>query len=674
MLASPSHSVTPLRVFAILLAAIGLVPVANLLSAGHAVPWWRAAMIEWSTIGLAIVLVSALLAYRAESWLARAVDGMKRIMLRPSARTFELGAAIVVVVLAAIFAQYCFSGLVFTGDEMAQRWHARMLLSGHLFLHPEAHREFFSTAEVLDQNGRWFSQFPIGGPLAIALGMALGMPWIVNPLLAGVTAASLHRFLSRAYDDATARAATVLFVLSPFVLIMSASQLNHVATLALVTMALAALPSWVSTQGARARRSSAVVIGVSIGAAIAVRPLDGALVALVVGAFQLQVAWREPSRRSSLAWEILAGAVPVALLLWVNARTTGSPLLFGYDALNGVAHRPGFHIDPLGVEHTPMRALVITSGYVMKLNRYLFEWPIPAVGLIVVALFARVQASRWDYLLAALFAALLGGYAVYWFDGFFAGPRFLYTAMPALVLFAASLPRVLGERFHRPALASGVAAGMALCASYAWLTPTGVSSVQMRALYYRSLREQLKIDVGAQMRAAQIKNALVFVNDGWHHRLAARLRALGEAPMAADQLLDHVDACALQTALDVDDAAPIATPAERLQQVLTRARAAGRPRLVPDLPADQHIAIVPGSAPTPTCLAEVAMDAEGTMPFDPVLADEGIGADGRLGGDVVFARDMGPRNELLRERFGQRRWYRYLPTLSPDAAHLRPIR
>jgi hypothetical protein len=260
-----------------------------------------------------------------------------------------------------------------------------------------------------------------------------------------------------------------------------------------------------------------------------------------------------------------------------------------------------------------------------------------------------------------LFVATLGGYAAYWFDGFFAGPRFLYTAIPALVLFAATLPRALGERFARPVIGYGAVACMTLAAVYAWLTPTGVSSVQMRALYYRSLREQLKIDIGAEVGRARLTNALVFVNDSWHGRLTARLRALGAKPMTADQLLDRVDACALQSALDADDRAPHGTSDERLQGVLRSARNAGEAVIVPGTSADQHIAIVPGSKPTDACLTQVAMDSEGTMPYAAFLAYESVGTDGRLGGRVVFARDMGPRNELLRERFGDRTWYRYVP-------------
>lgn len=657
----PSYSATPLKIFALVLMAIGVVPVANLLSGGQAVPWWQAAVAEWCTTGMAIVLIASLSAVVAEKPLTSALDRARRVVLAPSPLRFEIGAAILVTILAAIFSWYCFSGLVFTGDEMSQRWQARMLLAGRLSVHPEAHREFFSTMESLDAHGRWFSQFPIGGPFVIAIGMALGAPWIVNPILAGLTARNIHRFVHGAYDQLTARVATILFAISPFVLIMSGSQLNHVATLAFITLALAELPRWSSTIDAAVRHRAALVIGLSLGAAIAVRPMDGALAAAVIGLFQLLGAPDAAERRRSLVWQAAAGAIPVVILLWCNARTTGSPFLFGYDALNGPAHRPGFHVDPFGVRHTPLRALTITSGYLMKLNRYLFEWPVPALLVIVASLVVARRASRWDYLLAALFAAVIAGYATYWFDGFFAGPRFLYTAVPAFVVFTAVLPRRLYEQFPRATVGNTATMVVVLSACFAWLVPTGVTSVQLRAFYYRSLREQLKTNIGAELERAGLTNAVVFVNDGWHARLVARLRALGELPIPAEQLLDHVDACALQNSLDNDDAAPSGAPADRLARVVDIAKRAGTPVVMPGLPADQHIAIVLGSQPTPACLAEVAMDADGTMPFAAFLAYESVDESGALGGNVILARDMGTRNELLRARFGSRTWYRYRP-------------
>src|SRR2546423_13220813 len=86
------YSATPLGVFAALLAAIGLVPVANLISGGRAVPWWHAALVEWSTTGLAIVLIAILLTVAAGQWLERALGRAERLLLPPSPGAFGVRA------------------------------------------------------------------------------------------------------------------------------------------------------------------------------------------------------------------------------------------------------------------------------------------------------------------------------------------------------------------------------------------------------------------------------------------------------------------------------------------------------------------------------------------------------------------------------------------------------
>jgi hypothetical protein len=121
------------------------------------------------------------------------------------------------------------------------------------------------------------------------------------------------------------------------------------------------------------------------------------------------------------------------------------------------------------------------------------------------------------------------------------------------------------------------------------------------------------------------------------------------------------DACGLQSALDAEDTLSASDATERRARVLTRAEGFGKARLVAGLAVDQTIALVPGSTPAPVCLAEVERDASGTMPYALFLANQNVDSDGRIGGDVVFARDLGPRNDLLRARFGDRTWYRYRP-------------
>ena len=641
---------------------MGVFPLADVLTAGTAIPWWDNAVRDWLVRGVVLIALGSLCATLLRERIDVLVERARQRLLSVPPRAFALAMATVAFVAAALLSRYCVAGQPFTSDEMAQEWHARILLSGRLAASPESLREFFNTAPVFDRDGRWFSQYPVGGPAFIALGLAFRAAWLVNPLLLALATWQLYRFLAGAFDELIARVATILFVASPMVLIMAASQMNHVPALAFTLVALAALVRWDYAADARRQARHAIVIGLSVGIVGLVRPLDAAVVALIIGAFQIWTVRRAPARWPSMAIEIVAGSIPVALLLWANLRTTGSPLLFGYEALNGQAHALGFHVDPNGVPHTPLRGVVLMSGYLLRLDRFLFEWPIPAMLIVVAGLVVIARPSRWDLLLVALAAGILLAYGAYWFDGFFSGPRFLFTALPAFVYFAARAPSALaalGALARRPAARRTALLIVPLCVAISWLIPSGESSALSRVASYRSQRTKLKTDVEGQVERAGLHDALVFVNEAWRGRLEARLRVLGLSQFRAERILSTLDACALQTALDAEDTLTARRPDERAERVVSKARSAGAARLETGLQADQSIALVPGSRPTPRCLREFLRDTAGSIAYPLFLAHQTIGSDGRLGGNVVFARDLGERNELLRARFGNRSWYRY---------------
>jgi hypothetical protein len=351
------------------------------------------------------------------------------------------------------------------------------------------------------------------------------------------------------------------------------------------------------------------------------------------------------------------------VLLWANARTTGAPLLFAYDAAHGPAHALGFHVDPTGVAHTPTRGLVYASGYLMRFDRFLFEWPLPALLVVCTSLAMLRRASRWDTLLLGLVGCFLVGYAAYWHNGFFDGPRFLFPIAPVLVLYAARLPEAAAGMMHetRRRVARVLVPACVLCA---WVVPLSFSSVPGRLLAQRDQRTKLKTDVVAQAEAARLTNALVFVREPWRGRLLARLRGLGVRQFDAEQVVDATDACALQIALDEADAAPTSDSVARRARVLARARSAGAAITPPGTLAESRVARAPGGPDTPRCRDEAAADTLGTMPYGVFLREQTVGRDGRLAGEVVWARDLGARDTLLRSEFGSRRWYLYKPARS----------
>lgn len=143
--------------------------------------------------------------------------------------------------------------------------------------------------------------------------------------------------------------------------------------------------------------------GLPLGLAVAVNPIDAALVAVLV----LAVAVRWPRR---IPWLLLFGAVPVAVGLAVHAPPFGLTEPFG----------PG----TAGLLASPGKGL-------------LFFAPVILVALAGAAL-AFGYGERWiagSFVFAAAAHALLAGSASGWAAGDAYGPRLLSEAMPLVMFF-----------------------------------------------------------------------------------------------------------------------------------------------------------------------------------------------------------------------------------------------
>lgn len=658
-----SRSTVVARVAAVLLAALGLGPL--LFAGATSVEVRRLAFLD----PLMVIAICALAASVAPTRVMATLEMLKRWLLAPSDRVFSVAIVLWMVVLGSAFAWYCFGGQAVVTDEYTQAFHGQVLRSGRLAAVGEAHREFFETSQTLRIGDKWFSQYPIGAPALAAIGSLLRLPWLLNPLVAGLSSLALYRFARNAFGLPTARLATLLFALSPFVLFMSGSRMTHVPMLAAALVALAALSVWADAEGERARQSAAAAIGLGIGLMVLFRPYDAALLAVPVGLFQLFAIRRTPGLARSFMTQIAAALVVVGIQLAVNWQTTGRPLQFAYDALNGPAHMPGFHLDPMGRPFTPAKGLLWLAVYFMDLDTVLFESAIPAMAFVVGALLVGRSFSRWDWLLIGLLGSTAAGYWAYWFDGRFLGPRFLFLALPAFVIFTARFTAAWWERVEANRVVPLTALlALPVCIALAWLPvaihhrPTGV---WLRAFANKYYVGAPGLDVNRELSQTNVGNALVFVNEPFHRRLSARLRTLGMAPYAAEGIVPNVDACGLLEGLNMTDTMGAVADSARLAFAIDHARRAGAAQPVPGLDGSQSLALVGLKPSSPACAVELAMDTFGVLAFEPFLARAEFEADGRLGGDVVFARDLGARDSLLRDRFGDRRWYRYRRESTP---------
>jgi hypothetical protein len=656
-----------LRATALVLALFGLVPMANLLSGGHAVTWWGSAVQDWILWGaVTLIAAMALARFGGEAVGEFCASAWRRVMA-PAPLRFGAIVSFVTLGLSIALAGYAFARQPHSIDEMEALWQSRIYASGHFAIAPFAHREFVSMMNVID-TPRWYTLFPAGGPALLTLGTLAGVPWLVDPICAAIAVAAVYMFVRRAYDESTARATAIVMTLSPFFLFMAAGYQNHVPALAALALALAALAAWRNATTPRAAVMASVGVGLALGVLVAIRPLDGALAAAVFGVFQVAniIKRSGAARWSSLAAQAVAGAIPVAFLLIANANSTGHPLTFAYGVMWGGASM-GFGATPFGEAHTPVRALVLLSQNLMRLDLYLFEWPIPGILLALVTLVMLRTAKDWDLLAAGLIVAYLVGYALYWHEGFWVGPRFIYPTIPLWILFTVRAPALLAARTEDATHRRAVMLLIPLCMVGAIVMPSSVTGARLRAQRYHESLWQLRTDIAAEARAADLKNALVVVHESWGARLMARMWAVGVPRRDAELLLAQSDACALELQLLVEESPPGGDPAGLVARLRASTpeseRAALAPR--PDITADGTLKFSDHGPFTKQCADNALADSAGVSLYPAFLARNHVTSTGELGGEVIYVRDLGAHNLALRKIYGDRVWYHYMPRKSP---------
>ena len=626
----------------------------------------HAGVMYWTTGTILLVLPFLALTTVPGDWFERWwSDITARVMEIPN-RAFAMGVVAVVLLLAVGFTWYSFDARPTTADEIAQLWHGRMLLGGHLALPADPNPEFFAIDNVIDRP-RWMSQFPIGGPAVLAVGLLTGVAWLLNPLLTALTALNVYRFVQRTDEEATARAAAAVYALSPMVLLMGSTYMNHTPTAWLVTLALAALPNWIADPDPAGMRRSALLIGGALGCAVTIRPLDGVVAGAVIALVMLAAAVRDRRRASTLLLGVGAGAIPLALLLLANLRTTGSATRFGYEVLWGPNHSLGLHDDPTGHPHTAWRALLLGVKYAVQMNWIATAWPIPVMVVVVAGMFAALRPRRWDIVLFALFGTQLLLYAFYWHDGQFVGPRFMFTALAPLLILAARAPFVVAHRVRGVAWRATVLA-VPVCIGVTWLRHMPPFGVQGLASEFRESRTRLKLDPPREITSGLVQNALVFVQEGAATRLLHRLWGVGVSRAASARLVETADACSLLEAVRAEEARPSPDSVTRLDRIAARVTPYREGRVGVHIP-DPNFRVSDETSLTTACRVEIALDnrLKNTVAYGPLLLLNRFDSEGRVGGNAVYVMNLGERNEVLRQRFADRHWYLYeVPRNRPD--------
>ncbi|MFT5695119.1 MAG: hypothetical protein ACI9QQ_001094 [Myxococcota bacterium] len=403
-------------------------------------------------IGLVGTLALAVAICRWELW--------QRICTRLEGLLGELhpGATVLLFVwgtLAALgLAYFILDPIPHIPDGYAYVFQAKIFTLGKFYADTPALPDFFPAPWSVNLDGRTFSVFPPGWPIVLSLGVALGQPWLVNPVLAGLCLFAMWHLWRELFDVRRANFALLLCAVSPFFLFMSAGFMSHNASLLASTVFVLGFLKSVRKQSI----GWGVVAACAIAFHILVRPVSAAF---VWGPTVLFFALFQRSRASwiATALSIVGSGFGSALYGIYNRILTGEwgvpPLYF-----LAPANRYGFGAD-IGLPwassfptpgHDLFRAAQNLNFNMTVMNSDLFGWPLASLSFVLVCLlFGRLA---WQHkFCAAVVAAFVVSYAGYWYNGVAFGARFYYCLLPYLAILTVegirTTPRLLLELVPR---------------------------------------------------------------------------------------------------------------------------------------------------------------------------------------------------------------------------------
>lgn len=349
---------------------------------------------------------------------------------------------------------YVLDGIPHMVNEVAYLFQARYFSEGKLYLDggvPEAQDYFL----IYDDGVKRYSKSPPGWPLILAFGVLAGLPWIVNPILHGLNILLIYRIGSTLYDKKTGLLASILGLLSPFMLFMGANQLSHTSTLFFFLLLTLSGLKYQETGFLR----FGLLSGLSWGMMTATRVGDGAVagtaawIALYV--FGTGSASRHRPSVNALGYCLFAFAIPIALLLAYNNALTDSPFISpdkAYIVLNYPetpdCDNPGFgkdrgclfggHWNPGGESqgHTLLTAVLNWAQNLKLLNEQLFGWPLTSFTFIFLLFFLEKH-TRKDLQLLYITLLFIFSCGFFYSSDVSYGARYYYTVVGFLLLLTA---------------------------------------------------------------------------------------------------------------------------------------------------------------------------------------------------------------------------------------------
>ncbi|WP_426572996.1 hypothetical protein [Aquihabitans sp. McL0605] len=339
---------------------------------------------------------------------------LRRIDVALHSPWFVVFLAVAAAIVAILSNHFVYPHYSWNRDEPVYLWQTSLLRDGHLTATDGGYPALFHPWLSAHRDGVFFSQYPLGWPLAILVGQVIGWPAFTLAfacVLAVVGTYALANEVTR--DRRIAAIAGSFFLLSPIVAIQGGVYLTY-----MFATGLGALFATYFLAGLRLSSRWRVALGgVFLGVIIITRTYDAVVWAAVLGGYVVvteRKRWREHLR---LVLPFLAGVVPFMVLqLGHNVFLTGHPAEFPIttaDPLDKFGFGPRRLMPDLdSFRYTPLLGVKRSAKNAFFLPWFLFGAYVGVVAAVLAVVKFAKDRSTW--LLVAICAGFPIAYFPFW--------------------------------------------------------------------------------------------------------------------------------------------------------------------------------------------------------------------------------------------------------------------
>lgn len=347
--------------------------------------------------------------------------------------------SLLATMLSLLIHSIVLNGVWVTDDEEAYQFSARLLAEGKLFIDSYPEKEFFDRQFVVN-NGRMFTQYFLGWPALMVPGVWIGQEWVINPILSALTVYPFFYVIKHYTSTGCARFMTILYVLSPMLLIGAATKHSHTSCMLFLWLTLW---SWVQWQKS-SRAGWLALVALCFSVAFFIRPSSSLGIGLPVLVIAAVSALRTLDRRvvTRAAMLLIPCLAMGAAFLSVNKIQNGSYLKVAYQSYEK------WHFSDDRVFTVPStvrppsvgpaqggdlyRGIASSGMAMLRTNSDLLGWPLSLV-FVIAAWFIVRNKMIW-----AMIPCYLG---LHWFIknvgvGVYAPMHYVELAIPLFILTA----------------------------------------------------------------------------------------------------------------------------------------------------------------------------------------------------------------------------------------------